>query len=118
LLSGYVAAGLSRRPRLIGPTVGDFREGGDELQSDLSDFAATIDILARNGILKETVTPNAIDLFSLATHIKKHQIPRSLEATAATRFLLTDLGRQFIMACQAPPFDLHHPTKSKQAFPT
>ena len=102
LLSAYVEAGLSRRPQLIGLNVAQWKEGGNDLQSDLSEFGATIDVLVRNEILRELVTPNPIDLSEIVDKVNKGQLPRALEATTTTRYEITDLGTRFVKACKAP----------------
>lgn len=99
----YVSAGLSRRTQLMNLTDAQVREGGDDLQSDLSDFATTIDVLVRNGILRESTTPNPIDVSKIVSDSKFTKgLPRSIEAKVTTRYHLTDLGTQFVRACKAP----------------
>jgi hypothetical protein len=103
LSSIYVKAGLSRRPRISSLTVDEIKEGGSDLKADQSDFAATIDVLVRNRILRESTTPNPIDVSKIVSDSKWiKKLPRSLDATATTRYHLTDLGTQFVKACQAP----------------
>ena len=98
----YAGAGLSRRPRLLNLTMREIREGGDDLRADLADFAATIDILMRNRILRESTKPEPIDLSGITAQLDLHRLPRSLKVPATTRFQLTALGVQFIGACRAP----------------
>jgi hypothetical protein len=98
----YVNEGLSRRPRLTNLTYGEIEQGGADLQAELSDFAATIEILVRNRILRESDTPNRIALSDVAADVERGRMPRSLEATTTTRYYFTDLGMQFVKACQSP----------------
>jgi len=102
LSSVYTYAGLSRRPRLFSLTVGEIKEGGDDLRADLAEFAATIDILMRNGVLRESTTPEPIDLSKIAADINQNRMPRSLKVPATTQYHLTELGVQFVSACRSP----------------
>jgi hypothetical protein len=102
LLTIYGKAGLSRRPRLSNLTVGEVAEGGDDLHADFESFAAMTGILVRNGILNESAEPNPIDVSKFASNLAPISMPRSIEVTATTRYRITELGAQFIKACQAP----------------
>lgn len=115
LLEDYANAGLSRQHRLSGLSVAEFREGGDDLQSDLSEFAATIDVLKRNQILRESETPDPIDLSGVMKEFNqgRGRLPQSLKTTTTKRYYLTDLGTQFIKACRAPG-SLHSSTKQDE----
>jgi hypothetical protein len=98
----YVNAGLSRRPRLLNVTMGEIKEGGDDLRADLAEFASTIDILTRNGILRESTEPEPIDLSQITARLDLNRLPRTVEVRATAQYNVTDLGAQFISACRAP----------------
>jgi Abortive infection alpha len=98
----YANSGLSRRPRLSNLTVGEVHEGGDDLRADRAEFAATIDILIRNGILRESTEPEPIELSRIASRFDPNRLPRSVDVTAKTQYNITELGTQFVRACRAP----------------
>lgn len=103
LKAAYAGAGLSRQPKLGGLAQGDFDEHGDDHHADLKDFAMSLKLILRLGILTEEVTPEPIDLSDITAQIQRKTLRSKLELDTKTKYTFTELGRQFMNVCQKPP---------------
>jgi hypothetical protein len=102
LKAAYAGAGLSQQPR-IGPiSYGDMKEHGADLSADLKEFALTLALIKRLGILTENVINESIDLADIAAQVKRNQLPSKLDLESKTTYTFTQLGTQFMNACQKP----------------
>jgi hypothetical protein len=99
----YAQAGLSRQPRLGALNYGDFQAHGDDLNADLKEFAVSLDLIRRLGIIVEEVTTEPIDLGKITSQIKNKTLRSKLDVDSKTRYMFSALGRQFMNACQKPP---------------
>jgi len=102
LLNIYADAGLSRQPRLSPLSFGDFSEHREDLNADLKEFASSLDLALRNGILRLSVTQEPIDLSDVAAELRRNRLPRNLKVIATTEYCVTQLGIDFIAACKPP----------------
>jgi hypothetical protein len=98
LVSGHPGGRILER-------IPDKIEGWDDIQADLKVFTAIVDVLLRNGILRQSTTPDQIKRSEILSALKRNLLPGGLRPTATTRYHLTDLGREFIKACQVPKRD-------------
>jgi hypothetical protein len=103
LKQAYADAGLSRQSRIGALTYGDFQKHGDDLKADLKEFAVSLDLIKRLGIIVEDVTNEAIDLEKIASQIKHKTLRSKLDVDAKTSYTFSALGRMFMSACQKPP---------------
>jgi hypothetical protein len=100
LLNVYTTAGLSRQPHLSSLTCADVGEHGSEINDDLIDFDAMMDVLTRNRLTKESAQAERIDMSRVSSDAKHR--PRSVEVKVKTRYLVTELGTRFIEDCRPP----------------
>jgi hypothetical protein len=98
----YVRAGLSQSPRLSHLTYGEVKQGGETLRADQTGFSTTIEVLLRNGILSQLTKVNPIRLDHVEDYVRQGGTLRELEPTTTVRYRLTDVGRQFVRACDVP----------------
>ena len=103
LKQAYAEAGLSRQPRLGALSYGDFQEHGDDLNADLKEFAVSLDLIKRLGIIVGEVTTEPIDLGKIESQIRNKALRSKLNVDSKTRYMFSALGRQFMSACQKPP---------------
>lgn len=82
---------------------GDFQEHGDDLNADLTEFAVSLDVIKRLGIIVEEVTTEPIDLGKITSQIKNKTLRPKLDVDSKTTYMFSALGRQFMNDCQRPP---------------
>jgi hypothetical protein len=100
LMDRYVKAGLARVSQLSNLTIAKVQEYGADLRFDLSDFAAVLNILTRNGILMESVKPEPIDIANCAQLTRLEQVPLLAAIRTTTSYYVTELGSRFVSACR------------------
>jgi|ERR1035441_3310510 hypothetical protein len=102
LLVAYTSAGLSRRPELPYATMGDWDKYADELRLDFEDFHYLLDLLTRNGILRDSVSTPPIDLTPFIPTARRMNMPKKIAVKQETSYYFTHLGIAFMRACRQP----------------
>lgn len=100
LRGAFVQAGLTRWST-IGPlNLGEVAAGGEDLQKDLRDFALSVSILIRVGLLRTEIEAEHLDVSSLLRG--SNHAPRRLDLPISIRYTFTQLAYRFVAACQRP----------------
>jgi hypothetical protein len=100
LTDAFVKAGLTRWST-IGPlNLGEVEKGGEALQQDLKDFALSVSILIRAGLLRTEIEAEHLDVSSITRG--SNNAPRRLDLPISTRYIFTQLAYRFVAACKRP----------------
>jgi len=105
-LGSYSAAGLSRWPRLEIITYGDMDKHGDLIKTDLQAAEAAKDLLIRCGLLQNVVSIKPVKIAAKTSQVPggtRTEIPQAINVEHATNLRFTQLGLDFVRACQPPP---------------
>ena len=104
-LGFYSAAGLSRWPRLGMITYGDMDKHHDLIQTDLQEAEAAKDLLIRCGLLQNVTSIKPVKVAAKTRQVPggtHTEIPQALKVEHATNLRFTQLGLDFVRACQPP----------------
>lgn len=105
LVKAFVAAGLSRMPKLYPLTLKEMNDSKSDYEADMADFRFTLGVAIRHGILAEKSVPAPINTKAIEKTLMsstKMGVTTPLPVGVEVSYLFTEFGAAFVRACQQP----------------
>jgi hypothetical protein len=104
-LAAYNAAELGQFSRLRAITYGDMKAHGETIKADLRNAESAKDVLIRCGLLQNVTAIKPVKINARTSQIPsgtKTEVPAALNIEHETNLKFTQLGLDFVRACQPP----------------